>query len=70
MTCWGLLVSCFLLTLDCVFSFFSLFLVGPWGRFVTIRKHLLVASKPVSEGGTGKAEQFWEWSEEQVRPYL
>lgn len=44
--------------------------VIPWGRFVTARQHLRDASKPVSEGGTGKAEQFWEWSEEQVRPYL
>ena len=35
-----------------------------------IRQHLLDASKPVSEGGTGIAEKFWEWNEEQVKPFL
>lgn len=44
--------------------------VVPWGRFMPIRKHMLAASKPISEGGTGQAEKFWEWNEEQVRPYL
>ncbi|CAN8105652.1 unnamed protein product [Discula destructiva] len=44
--------------------------VVPWGRLMPIRKHMLLASKPESEGGTGQAEKFWEWNEEQVRPYL
>lgn len=44
--------------------------VVPWGRLMPIRKHMLDASKPVSEGGTGQAEKFWEWNEGEVKPYL
>ncbi|KAH9987550.1 hypothetical protein F4779DRAFT_632348 [Xylariaceae sp. FL0662B] len=43
--------------------------IAPWGRFCEIRKDLLEGSKPESEGGTGIAQKFWEWTEEQVRPY-
>lgn len=28
------------------------------------------AVKRESEGGTGGTLKFWEWTEEQVRPYL
>lgn len=35
-----------------------------------IRQHLLDGSKPISEGGKGTAEKFWEWNEEQVRPFI
>ncbi|KAI1459609.1 NAD(P)-binding protein [Annulohypoxylon moriforme] len=45
--------------------------VIPWGRFQNVRADLDAASKPTSEsGGTGIAERFWEWSEEQIRPYV
>ncbi|KAH8785553.1 hypothetical protein F5883DRAFT_88403 [Diaporthe sp. PMI_573] len=44
--------------------------VVPWGRFMKIRQHLLDGSKPISEGGKGTAEKFWEWNEEQVRPFM
>ncbi|KAF3760650.1 NAD(P)-binding protein [Cryphonectria parasitica EP155] len=44
--------------------------VVPWGRFARIRKHMYDGGRPVSEGGTGQAEKFWEWQEEQVRPFL
>ncbi|KAH6673463.1 hypothetical protein B0J14DRAFT_481810 [Halenospora varia] len=44
--------------------------IVPWGRFLPLRKDLVVACKTVAEGGTGIAEKFWEWSEEQVRLYL
>ncbi|KAJ4396429.1 short-chain alcohol dehydrogenase [Gnomoniopsis smithogilvyi] len=44
--------------------------VVPWGRLMPIRKHMLDASKPTSEGGTGQAEKFWEWNEGEVKPYL
>lgn len=44
--------------------------VVPWGRFRGIRKELLAGSKPESEGGTGTAEAFWNWTEEQIQPYL
>jgi len=44
--------------------------VVPWGRFMEIRKDLFDASKTVAEGGTGLAQKFWEWNEEQIKPYL
>ncbi|KHN98893.1 short-chain dehydrogenase [Metarhizium album ARSEF 1941] len=37
--------------------------VGPWGRFLTIRKDLQNAV----DDGTSKA--FWDWTEEQVKQY-
>ncbi|KAL8821414.1 MAG: hypothetical protein Q9191_007310 [Dirinaria sp. TL-2023a] len=43
--------------------------VVPWGRPHPIREGLLDAIKPETEGGNGHARKFWEWSEEQVRPY-
>ncbi|KAI1442349.1 short-chain dehydrogenase [Annulohypoxylon stygium] len=43
--------------------------VVPWGRFADIRKDILQGSKPLSEGGTGIAQKFWDWNEEQVKPY-
>ena len=46
------------------------FSVIPWGRFGTLRKDIEAAGKVKSEGGTGRGEEFWKWSEEQVRPYL
>ncbi|KAI1144376.1 short-chain dehydrogenase [Hypoxylon sp. FL0543] len=42
----------------------------PWGRFSDIRADVLQGSKPQAEGGTGIAEKFWEWTEEQVKPYM
>ncbi|KAI1344137.1 hypothetical protein F5Y15DRAFT_410988 [Xylariaceae sp. FL0016] len=42
----------------------------PWGRISNIRKDLLEGSKPESEGGSGIAQKFWEWSEAQTSPYL
>ncbi|KAI1106943.1 short-chain dehydrogenase [Jackrogersella minutella] len=46
--------------------------VVPWGRFsdIPIRGDLRQGSKPQSEGGTGIAEKFWSWTEEQVKPYV
>lgn len=44
--------------------------VIPWGRFATLRKDLEAAGKAKSAGGTGRGEEFWEWSEKQVKPYL
>ncbi|KAI5922171.1 hypothetical protein F4810DRAFT_298490 [Camillea tinctor] len=43
--------------------------IVPWGRFSDIRPQLLLGSKPESEGGTGIAQKFWEWSEEQTKPF-
>lgn len=44
--------------------------IQPWGRFDTIRSDLQRGSKSRAEGGTGIAEDFWEWSEEQIKPYI
>jgi len=41
----------------------------PWGRLGTIREDLQQSAKSEAEGGTGVAEKFWEWTEEQVKPY-
>ncbi|KAJ9607599.1 short-chain alcohol dehydrogenase [Cladophialophora chaetospira] len=42
----------------------------PWGRIGRLRHDLELAAKSKEEGGTGIAEDFWVWSEEQVREYL
>ncbi|KAF4457043.1 hypothetical protein F53441_958 [Fusarium austroafricanum] len=44
--------------------------VAPWGRFMPIRSDLQKGALSESEGGTGMAEFFWNWSEEQVKPYF
>ena len=44
--------------------------VAPWGRFAPMRKDIVAASTPKSEGGTGVGAEFWAWTEEQVKPYL
>ncbi|KAH7017132.1 hypothetical protein EDB80DRAFT_278016 [Ilyonectria destructans] len=44
--------------------------VVPWGRFSPIRSDILAGSLPESEGGSGMAEKFWAWSEDQVKPYI
>ncbi|KAG9252683.1 short-chain dehydrogenase [Emericellopsis atlantica] len=43
--------------------------IAPWGRFVDIRKDLAAGHKTRAEGGTGIADAFAEWTEEQIRPY-
>lgn len=44
--------------------------VVPWGRFMDIRSDLADATKSEAEGGTGIGKRFWEWTEEQIKPYL
>jgi len=44
--------------------------IAPWGRFLLLRKDFEAASKTEVEGGTGVGLQFWDWTEEQVKPYL
>ncbi|KAI1330246.1 short-chain dehydrogenase [Xylariaceae sp. FL0255] len=43
--------------------------VIPFGRLAAIRKDLLAATKSPEEGGNGTVAKFWEWSEEQVKPF-
>ncbi|KAK9491881.1 putative oxidoreductase [Lipomyces doorenjongii] len=42
----------------------------PWGRFGHLRRDIIAATEEVAEGGMGIAGKFWDWSEEQVKPYL
>ncbi|KAH8195539.1 hypothetical protein TruAng_010299 [Truncatella angustata] len=42
----------------------------PWGRVAPIRPDLPKATLPADEGGNGNAQQFWEWSEQQVKHFL
>ncbi|KAF7549523.1 hypothetical protein G7Z17_g6315 [Cylindrodendrum hubeiense] len=44
--------------------------IGPWGRFLLIRKDLLLASKTKDEGGLGTSLAFWDWTEAEIKPYL
>ncbi|KAH8201330.1 hypothetical protein TruAng_004498 [Truncatella angustata] len=44
--------------------------IVPWGRFSEMRADLVSGSKLESEGGSGIAQKFWEWSEDQVRAYV
>jgi retinol dehydrogenase-12 len=43
--------------------------IQPWGRFDNQRIDLENGSKSKAEGGTGIAEEFWKWSEEQIKQY-
>ncbi|KAL7908292.1 hypothetical protein GGI35DRAFT_57468 [Trichoderma velutinum] len=43
--------------------------VGPWGRFLSVRGDMKRASEEESSGGLGTSKAFWEWTDEQVRPY-
>lgn len=45
-------------------------LVIPWGRVAPVRKDLVEAIKPETDGGNGTARKFWEWTENQIQPYL
>ncbi|RFU29240.1 hypothetical protein B7463_g7089, partial [Scytalidium lignicola] len=42
----------------------------PFGRFLPIRKDMIDATKTEAEGGTGVGLKFWEWCEEQIKPYI
>ncbi|KAG5297429.1 short-chain dehydrogenase [Histoplasma ohiense] len=42
----------------------------PWGRVAPVRKDLVEAIKPETDGGNGTARKFWEWTENQIQPYL
>ncbi|KAI0891545.1 putative short-chain dehydrogenase [Annulohypoxylon nitens] len=44
--------------------------VVPFGRILPIRKDLVEATKTEAEGGNGTAEKFWEWCDEQIKPYI
>jgi retinol dehydrogenase-12 len=43
--------------------------IRPWGRIGKLRQDIL-DGRSKEDGGTGKAEAFWRWSEEEVSPYI
>jgi retinol dehydrogenase-12 len=45
-------------------------LVVPWGQIGSQREDIEQSIKSKAEGGTGVAEEFWDWTEEQVKLYL
>jgi NAD(P)-dependent dehydrogenase (short-subunit alcohol dehydrogenase family) len=45
-------------------------LVVPWGRLWYVSKEMNDASKKTTEGGTGVARQFWDWTENEIQRYL
>lgn len=45
-------------------------LVNPWGRFLGVRGDVEKGALPESEGGTGIADKFCLWCDEQVAPYV
>jgi hypothetical protein len=51
----------YVLTIPCI--------VAPWGRVWQLSSDVAKAAKRKSEGGIGTAEEFWEWSETQVKPF-
>lgn len=42
----------------------------PWGQIGTLRNDIAQAGESKDEGGSGVLDEFWAWSEEQVREYL
>lgn len=45
--------------------------VIPWGRWhPKLRQDILDSMKSRSQGGTGLAEEFWKWCDDQTRVYL
>ncbi|UKZ78269.1 hypothetical protein TrVFT333_006005 [Trichoderma virens FT-333] len=44
--------------------------VAPWGQFWVLSKEMIAGSISKSEGGTGIASRFWDWTEAQIKPYM
>lgn len=42
--------------------------VAPWGTLWQVSKDMLEAARPVSRGGSGVAQRFWEWTDAQMGP--
>ncbi len=43
--------------------------IGPWGRIMTVKQDRLDALTSRDHGGSGGAENFWDWSEKQVQKF-
>ncbi|KAF4126430.1 Short-chain dehydrogenase, partial [Geosmithia morbida] len=44
-------------------------MLGPWGRFFSMRRDIADGAKPLPDGNS-VAQQFWNWSTDQVKEYL
>ncbi|KAI1412438.1 NAD(P)-binding protein [Hypoxylon sp. FL1857] len=44
--------------------------IAPWGRIWNVSKAMVAATKAKSEGGTGIAREFWDWTDAQVNKYI
>ncbi|KAI5459708.1 hypothetical protein BGZ63DRAFT_415217 [Mariannaea sp. PMI_226] len=44
--------------------------IAPWGRLWQLSPEVAKAAKREVNGGNDTAKQFWEWCEEQVRPFI
>ncbi|KKY14962.1 putative short-chain dehydrogenase [Phaeomoniella chlamydospora] len=44
--------------------------IVPWGRIANFPQHLAMGMKAEEEGGNGKAQQFWEWCEQETRKFI
>ncbi|PHH60638.1 hypothetical protein CDD81_1389 [Ophiocordyceps australis] len=44
--------------------------VAPWGKFWDLPKNVLDLTKTPSQGGNGTARKFWDWTDEQIKPYM
>ncbi|KAJ6789019.1 hypothetical protein PWT90_09138 [Aphanocladium album] len=42
----------------------------PWGRFGKLPGHVANALKTKEQGGTGTSARFWEWCEQETKPYF
>ena len=41
-----------------------------WGRIANLNKHLAEGLKSKLDGGTGAAQRFYDWCEEESKPYM
>lgn len=44
--------------------------IAPWGRIGEVRADVQESCKAIEEGGNGLAGTFWNWSENECKPYL
>ena len=44
--------------------------IAPWGRLGHNRPDIEASLKSKAEGGSGKAEQFWQYCERETKQYM
>ncbi|KAI1099757.1 NAD(P)-binding protein [Jackrogersella minutella] len=44
--------------------------IAPWGKLWNVSTEMVTASKAKSEGGTGAAKEFWDWTDVQVKKFI